>query len=120
MSLFYYYGLLKEKEEQLQRLKKSYTQLQGIKQEFSSYRMSIKSPEFSAFTWQGSLATKFEYIRNEGMFHYYQDIETQLINIFSAIGSKMQFLESEITSIKQSIALLELQLAEEKALKKYN
>ncbi|WP_370014282.1 DUF5082 family protein [Peribacillus sp. B2I2] len=105
---------------QLQRLKNCYSQLQGMKQEFSSYRMSLKSPELSAFTWHGSLATKFEYIRNEGMFHYYQDIEFQLINIFSTIDSKMQFLHSEITSIKQTIALLELQLAEEKVLKKHN
>ncbi|WP_110114273.1 DUF5082 family protein [Bacillus sp. CGMCC 1.16541] len=114
MSLFHYYGLLKEKQEQLDRLQNCHNQLQGIKQEFWSFRRSITTPELSSATWQGSLAERFQDIRSDGIFHFYQDLESnQLAHILSIIINKVQRLQNEIESIQQIIHSLELQLLEE-------
>ncbi|WP_282138430.1 YwqH-like family protein [Rossellomorea aquimaris] len=108
MSLYFYYGLLREKREQLQRLQTCQSKLQGNKQEFSSYRESITNPELSAFTWQGTLANKFDEIRFEGMLHYFTDIENnQFSEVFSMLSSKMQTIRSEIQAIEQTIHRLE-------------
>ncbi|MFC4025268.1 DUF5082 family protein [Oceanobacillus longus] len=107
MSLFYYYGLLREKREQLQRLQDCQSKLQGYKQEFSSFIGPIMNPELSTFTWQGTLAKKFEEIRMEGMLHSYTDIENNQFNeVFSMLSNKMQHLRSEIQSIEQTIVRL--------------
>ncbi|KAA0566059.1 DUF5082 domain-containing protein [Bacillus sp. CH30_1T] len=108
MSLYFYYGLLWEKREQLQRLQECQSKLQGNKQEFSSYRESITKPELSAFTWQGTLASKFDEIRLEGMLHYFTEIENnQFSEVFSMLSSKMHTIRSEIQAIEQTIHRLE-------------
>jgi hypothetical protein len=114
LSLFYYYGLLRKKQEQLHRLQDCQSQLQGIKQEYLNYNHSIVTPELTSTTWQGSLSDKFEGIRTEGILGSYQDLaSTQLSNAFSTISSKMSSLKSEIVSLKQSIHSLELEMLEE-------
>ncbi|PMC37404.1 DUF5082 domain-containing protein [Bacillus sp. UMB0899] len=114
MSLFYYYGLLKKKQEQLQRLQSCQSQLQGIKQEYLNYNQSVITPELTSASWQGSLADKFEVIRTEGILGSYQDLEsTQLSNVFSTLSNKMSSLKSEIASLKQTIHSLELEMLEE-------
>ncbi len=114
MSLFYYYGLLRKKQEQLQRLQKCESQLQGIKQEYLNYHQSVITPELTSATWQGTLADKFEDIRTEGILGSYQDLEsTQLSSVFSTITSKMSSLTSEIASLKQTIHSLELEMLED-------
>ncbi|MBU7594388.1 YwqH-like family protein [Metabacillus halosaccharovorans] len=114
MSLFYYYGLLRKKQEQLQRLQDCQSQLQGIKQEYLNYNQTVTTPELTSTTWQGSLANKFEDIRTEGILVSYQDLEsTQLSNAFSTINSKMSSLKSEILSLKQTIHSLELEMLED-------
>lgn len=108
MSLYYYYGLLREKREHLQRLQECQSRLRANKHEFSSYRESITNPELSAFTWQGTLANKFDEIRLEGMLHYFTDIENnQFSEVFSLLSSKMQTISSEIQAIEQTIHRLE-------------
>ncbi|HZH61337.1 MAG TPA: DUF5082 family protein [Metabacillus sp.] len=114
MSLFYYYGLLRKKQEQLHRLQDCQSQLQGIKQEYLNFNNSVITPELTSTTWQGSLADKFEVIRIEGIFRSYQDLEsTQLSNVFSTINSKMSSLKSEIVSLQKTIHFLELQMLED-------
>ncbi|MBM7704394.1 YwqH-like family protein [Metabacillus iocasae] len=114
MSLFHYYGLLREKQEQFQRLQNCHNQLQEIKQEFWSFRKSVVDPELSPATWQGSLADRFNDIRTEGIFHFYQDIESnQLTHILSTIRNQTRMLQNEIESIQQIIHSLELQMLEE-------
>lgn len=121
MSLAYYNSLLREKQQQLQRLQDCQSQLRGKQQEFASFRASVTRPELSSFTWQGTLANRFEDIRTNGMLHYYSEMEqSQFSAIFSGIENKIQQLHREINSLKQTIASLELQLAEERAAKKYN
>jgi prefoldin subunit 5 len=113
MSLFYYYGLLREKREQFQRLQDCSSKLRKNQQEFSSYRETITNPELSAFTWQGTLANQFDEIRLKGMLHYFTDIETtQFSEVFSELDSKIQSLQSEIQAIEHTIQRLE---AEERA-----
>ncbi|RIW38952.1 DUF5082 domain-containing protein [Bacillus salacetis] len=113
MSLFYYYGLLREKRDQLQRLQDCSSKLHGNQQEFSSYRETITDPELSTYTWQGTLANKFDEIRLGGMLHYFTDIETaQFSEVFSALNSKIQSIQSEIQAIEHTIQRLE---AEERA-----
>ncbi|MDL4842649.1 YwqH-like family protein [Aquibacillus rhizosphaerae] len=116
MSLYYYYRLLSEKREQLSRLHTCNSQLQVKRNEFNSNRSLIVNPELSSFTWEGSLARKFNDIRHDGMLHYYTDIKTnQLGEVFSSLDSKIQSIREEIRSINQTIAYLEQQLAEENA-----
>ncbi|WP_113926839.1 DUF5082 family protein [Bacillus sp. P14.5] len=113
MSLFYYYGLLREKRDQLQRLQDCSSKLQGNQQEFSVYRERITNPELSASTWRGSLADKFDEIRLQGMLHYFTDIETtQFSEVFSMLNSKMQSLNYEIQAVEYTIDRLQ---AEERA-----
>ncbi|BCB06058.1 DUF5082 domain-containing protein [Bacillus sp. KH172YL63] len=110
MSLFYYYGLLKEKREQLQRLKDCDSKLHRNQQELSGYRKMIESPELSAQTWQGTLANSFNEIRHEGMLHYFNDIEiNQFHEVFSILTSKMQQTRSEIESIEHIIQIMQLE-----------
>ncbi|KMJ60391.1 hypothetical protein AB685_06170 [Bacillus sp. LL01] len=121
MSIAYYNALLREKQLHLQRLQSCQSQLRGKQQEFASFRASVTRPDLSSFTWQGTLANRFEDIRTNGMLHYFNDMEqSQFSAIFSGIEIKIQQLHREISSIKQTIASLELQLAEEQAAKRFN
>ena len=114
MSISYYYGLLREKEDQLRRLKNGKSDLQAIKHELTSYRDAVIKPELSPSTWNGSLAVKFEHIRTDGVFHQYQDMESkQLPNMLSEISDKISSLQSEISSIRHTIHELEEERAEE-------
>ncbi|MCA1061071.1 DUF5082 domain-containing protein [Rossellomorea aquimaris] len=110
MSLFYYYGLLKEKREQLQRLKDCESKLHMNQQELSGYQEMIVNPELSVHTWQGKLANKFSEIRLEGMLHYFTDIkENQFHEVFSILRSKIQQIQSEIQSIEHIIHIMQLE-----------
>ena len=113
MSLFYYYGLLRKKQEQLQRLQDCQSQLQRIKLEYLNYDHSIVTPELTSTTWQGSLSDKFEDIRTEQIGPTQDLSSTQLSNAFSTISSKMSSLKSEIVSLKQTIHSLELEMLED-------
>jgi len=121
LSIAYHNALLREKQQHLQRLQDCQSQLRGKQQEFASFRASVTRPELSSFTWQGTLANRFEDIRTNGMLHYYSEMEqSQFSSIFSGIENKIQQLHREINSLKQTIASLELQLAEERAANRYN
>jgi len=121
MSIAYHNALLREKQQHLQRLQECQGKLRGKQQEFASFKTSVTRPELSSFTWQGTLANRFEDIRTNGMLHYYSEMEqSQFSSIFSGIENKIQQLHREINSLKQTIASLELQLAEERAANRYN
>ncbi|KLV26718.1 DUF5082 domain-containing protein [Niallia circulans] len=108
MSIFYYYGLLQEKEDQLRRLKNGKSDLQAIKHEMTSYSDNVVKPDLSASTWHGTLAVEFENIRTKGAFQQYQDIEIkQLPNRLSEISEKINSLQSEMSSIRHTIHELE-------------
>jgi hypothetical protein len=118
MSLGYYYSLLAKKQNELQRLLACKGELQGKQQEFTHYRHTVTRPDLSPFTWQGKLAGEFEDIRFEQMLASYTDIESnQFLEVFSAIDRKLQQIQQEIDSIKQTIASLEAQLAAERSKK---
>lgn len=118
MSLGYYYSLLAKKQSDLQRLLDCKGELQGKQQEFNYYRHTVTKQDLSPFTWQGRLADEFEDIRFEQMLTSYTDIESnQFHDVFSAISRKLQQIQQEIDSIKQTIASLEAQLAAERSKK---
>lgn len=62
------------KKENLEDLKACKTNLTNIQQEFLESKNKITEPSLSSDTWQGSLANKFELIRDE-INSEYQDLK---------------------------------------------
>lgn len=116
MSLAYYYALLREKQEQLQRLQACINQLHLHQQEFIGYESNITQPTLSSKTWQGVLATKFDQTRHEQMLTKYRELDGQQFNsVYTVIAEKMSSLQSEISAIKEMIKSLEAARAAERA-----
>ena len=115
MSLTYYYALLSEKQYQLQRLQTCSNQLHICQQELIGYEKKLTQPALSSYTWQGVLANKFDQTRHEQMQTKYRELDAQQFNaVYKAISDKTSSLQSEISTIKQTIQSLEEALAAEK------
>ena len=115
MSLAYYYSLLRLKEEQLQRLQMCNGELKSCQQEFTHHERLVSEPELSTNTWNGTLAQTFDDRRATGMLTSYRDISTKQFNsAFTTLSDKIQQIQLEIISIKQTIAALEAAEREEK------
>ncbi len=108
MSLAYWYALLRKKQNDLSRLQTCNGQLAGKQGEFSSNQYLMTEPELTPTTWQGTLATRFDDIRANGILASYQEIQTtQFNNVFSTLSAKIQQIKQEIEYIRATIARLE-------------
>ncbi|MBM7608893.1 hypothetical protein JOD29_002159 [Lysinibacillus composti] len=108
MSLAYWYALLHKKQNDLSRLQTCNGQLSGKQSEFSSNQHLMTEPELTQATWKGTLATRFDDIRIDGILASYQEIQTtQFTNVFSTLSNKMEQIRREIESIRATIARLE-------------
>ncbi|SIT70669.1 YwqH-like family protein [Edaphobacillus lindanitolerans] len=103
----YYMMLLQVKRQQIARLTACRGQLEGKQGEFQANEPKCTEPELTAKTWFGSLADKFDEIRESGIKAPYQDIQgTQFSAAYSAIAAKIAELQAEIASIEAIIAQL--------------
>lgn len=102
--LSYLQSQLSEKKEQLIRLQNCVSKLDGLQSEFLQHQKLIKDPELTSTTWQGTLATKFEEIREDLSFSYKDISQTQLNNALTTIENKIEAIHAEIQSLQSSIA----------------
>ncbi|MEK3766656.1 MULTISPECIES: YwqH-like family protein [unclassified Solibacillus] len=108
MSLGYWYSELNKKQSHLNRLETCNSQLTGKQNEFSNNKHLMTKPELTTMTWNGSLATRFDDIRNNGILNSYEAIQNiQLNNVFAALSDMMDKIRQEIESIRAIIARLE-------------
>ncbi len=113
--LAYYSGQLHKKQEEVRRLNACNTSLSGKQSQFNENEFKCTEPELSATTWQGSLATAFDEIRESGIHTSFIEIAgSQFTSVFSAISDKLSSLNTEIESLQGIIENLEEE-AKEKA-----
>jgi hypothetical protein len=113
--LAYYYGQLHKKQEEVRRLNACNTTLSGKQSQFNENEYKCTEPELSASTWQGSLATAFDEIRDSGIHTPYVEIAgSQFTSVYNSISVKLSSLITEIESIQRIIENLEEE-AREKA-----
>ncbi|WP_243291007.1 DUF5082 family protein [Bacillus sp. FJAT-47783] len=106
--LSYLQAQLREKKEQLYRLKNCASKLDALQGEFFQNQKLINDPELTSTTWNGELANKFTYVREDLSLSYKELFETQLNTVIMTI-------EHKVTSIKIEIQTLESSIAYEKA-----
>ena len=78
--------------------------LDDLQSEFSQYRKLVKEPELTSVTWKGSLANKFNDIREDVDLAYKDIFINQLDTSFSTIDDKIENLQAEIQSLQRSIS----------------
>lgn len=107
MSLSYYYALLRQKENEVERLIQCRSSLEGTQQEFYDNEEKCLEPELSLHTWHGNHASDFQEIRESGIHESYLDIAgNQFSRVFQAIANKIASLRAEIAEIRRIIARL--------------
>ncbi|WP_185152116.1 YwqH-like family protein [Peribacillus simplex] len=102
--LSYLQSELREKEEQLIRLKNCASELDGLQSEFIQNQKLIKDPELTPTTWKGSLANKFMEVREVLSFSYENISQVQLNTAITTIENKIESINAEIQSSQRSIA----------------
>ncbi|MCM3761162.1 DUF5082 domain-containing protein [Alkalihalobacillus oceani] len=105
MALAGLYARLRQKQEELSRLRICQNELNSCRQDFYSQETICLEPELSSNTWAGTLAQAFENIREGAIVPSYQDIHTnQFSHILQLVANKITRTEQEIAAIKQAIA----------------
>jgi paraquat-inducible protein B len=112
--LSYLQSQLSEKKEQLIRLKNCVSKLDGLQTEFIQQQKLVKDPELTSTTWHGTLADKFENIREDLSFSYKDISQTQLNNVLTTIENKIESLQAEIQSLQNSIEAENARIEREK------
>ncbi|MFD6440799.1 DUF5082 family protein [Peribacillus sp. NPDC060186] len=102
--LSYLQSELREKQEQLIRLKNCASELDGLQSEFIQNQKLIKDPELTSTTWKGSLANKFMEVREVLSFSYENISQMQLNTAITTIENKIESINAEIQSLQRSIA----------------
>ncbi|MEH6947111.1 DUF5082 family protein [Bacillus sp. JJ634] len=102
--LSYLQSELREKQEQLIRLKNCVSELDGLQSEFIQNQKLIKDPELTSTTWKGTLANKFLEVREDISFSYKDISQTQLNTAITTIENKIESINAEIQSLQSSIA----------------
>ncbi|MDP4081538.1 MAG: DUF5082 family protein [Bacillota bacterium] len=103
-------GTLLIKKQQLEQLKNCQTELEADKKEFDDSKDSIKKPELSPTTWQGSLADSFKNVRSD-MKTAYNDICGQQLNeVFKQLKEKISSLNDDIDSLGKDISSLKTKI----------
>ncbi|CCU59896.1 hypothetical protein BSUBE1_3265 [Bacillus subtilis E1] len=86
----------------------------NIQQEFLESKNKITEPSLSSDTWQGSLANKFELIRDE-IHSEYQDLKgKQLDEVITKIEDKINTLIDDIDGLKNQITSIEKEIEKQK------
>ncbi|KIU10389.1 hypothetical protein SC09_Contig25orf00093 [Bacillus subtilis] len=86
----------------------------NIQQEFLESKNKITEPSLSSDTWQGSLANKFELIRDE-INSEYQDLKgKQLDEVITKIEDKINTLIDDIDGLKNQITSIEKEIEKQK------
>ncbi|PWI59244.1 hypothetical protein DCS65_20610 [Bacillus subtilis] len=81
---------------------------------FWSQKNKITEPSLSSDTWQGSLANKFELIRDE-IHSEYQDLKgKQLDEVITKIEDKINTLIDDIDGLKNQITSIEKEIEKQK------
>lgn len=88
--------------------------LDDLQSEFSQYRKLVKEPELTSVTWKGSLANKFNDIREDVDLAYKDIFINQLDTSFSTIDDKIENLQAEIQSLQRSISFEKARIEREK------
>ncbi|PSL98763.1 DUF5082 domain-containing protein [Bacillus subtilis] len=102
------------KKENLEDLKACKTNLTNIQQEFLESKNKITEPSLSSDTWQGSLANKFELIRDE-INSEYQDLKgKQLDEVITKIEDKINTLIDDIDGLKNQITSIQKEIEKQK------
>jgi chaperonin cofactor prefoldin len=101
--LAYLQSELSEKREQLERLRSCRVKLDDLQSEFSHNQKLVKEPELTSVTWKGSLANKFNDIRDDADLAYKDIFTNQLDTSLSTIDHKIENLQAEIQSLQSSI-----------------
>ncbi|TKH04494.1 DUF5082 domain-containing protein [Peribacillus simplex] len=102
--LSYLHSQLREKQEQLIRLKNCVSELDGLQSEFIQNQKLIKDPELTSTTWKGSLANKFMEVREVLSFSYENISQMQLNTAIMTIENEIESINTEIPSLQRSIA----------------
>ncbi len=103
-------GTLLIKKQQLEQLKNCQTELEADKKEFDDSKDSIKKPELSPTTWQGSLADSFKNVRSD-MKTAYNDICGKHLNeVFKQLKEKISSLNDDIDSLGKDISSLKTKI----------
>jgi hypothetical protein len=102
--LSYLQSELREKQEQLIRLKNCASELDGLQSEFIQNQKLIKDPELTSTTWKGSLANKFMEVREVLSFSYENISQMQLNTAITTIENEIESINAEIPSLQRSIA----------------
>ena len=88
--------------------------LDDLQSEFSQYRKLVKEPELTSVTWKGSLANKFNDIREDVDLAYKDIFINQLDTSFSTIDDKIENLQAEIQSLQRSISFEKARIERER------
>lgn len=108
MSLSSLYIKLREKENEIIRLKKCEGVLSNHQEDFFSNERLVSEPDLTTSTWYGERSDQFRRIREYEMLESYRDIRIdQFETIFEMLDQKMQQTISELESIKAQISSLE-------------
>lgn len=99
-------GTLLIKKQQLEQLKNCQTELEADKKEFDDSKDSIKKPELSPTTWQGSLADSFKNVRSDMKTAYNDICGKQLNEVFKQLKEKISSLNDDIDSLGKDIRLI--------------
>ncbi|WP_218959100.1 DUF5082 family protein [Alkalihalophilus pseudofirmus] len=104
MPLTGLYLSLRQKQDELARLRSCRTELMNCREDFYSNEHLCKSPSLSSVTWAGSLADRFENLREGGLVSSYRELPgSQLDTSLQTLSSKISQTEQEIISLQQSI-----------------
>ncbi|MPQ25640.1 YwqH-like family protein [Bacillus paralicheniformis] len=103
-------GTLLIKKQQLEQLKNCQTELEVDKKEFDDSKDSIKKPELSPTTWQGSLADSFKNVRSDMKTAYNDICGKQLNEVFKQLKEKISSLNDDIDSLGKDISSLKTKI----------
>lgn len=103
-------GTLLIKKQQLEQLKNCQTELEADKKEFDDSKDSIKKPELSPTTWQGSLADSFKNVRSDMKTAYNDICGKQLNEVFKQLKEKISSLNGDIDSLGKDISSLKTKI----------
>ncbi|MFD2132795.1 DUF5082 family protein [Pseudogracilibacillus auburnensis] len=105
-------GTLYEQRMNLDRLEKTYIDLQRSQTEFQQYKNFCTTPRLSNHTWHGRLARDFESFQESEIEVSYQSIsKKQLDSILQQLKNEIQSIKQSITSIEGNISFRESKLS---------
>lgn len=103
--------LIQQKEEEIQRLQKTKSELFNHKNDFQANEYRLKKPVLTKSTWHGELATAFDNFRHQDLVSSYRNLYiTQLGRIIVDVERKIQELRSDMMRLQNEVSSLRRQL----------